>query len=72
MELSKEFFSCRTINDMMELQTRALKSAMDGAFARTSRLSSLVFEYSSEAMEPINERVSQATEQFNKAMSAVA
>ncbi len=72
VELSKEFFACRTINDMMELQNRAMKSAMDNAFAQTTRLSSLIFEYSSEALEPINERVAQATEQLSKTLKTVA
>ena len=70
VELSKKAFACRTINDMMELQNRALKTAMDSAFAQTTRLSNLFFEYSSEALEPINERVSQATEQLSKNLAA--
>ena len=72
VEVSKELFSCRTINDLMELQTRVMKSAMDSAFAQSSRLSNLLFEYSAEALEPINERVSQATEQFSKTLKSVA
>ena len=36
VEVSKELFSCRTINDLMELQTRVMKSAMDSAFAPPS------------------------------------
>jgi phasin family protein len=72
VEVSKELFSCRTINDLMELQSRVMKSAMDSAFAQSSRLSNLLFEYSAEALEPINERVSQATEQFSKTLKTVA
>lgn len=72
VEISKEMFACRTINDMMELQSRALKSAMDNAFAQTSRLSNLFFEYSAQALEPINERVAQASEQFGKTLKTVA
>lgn len=69
-EISKDFFACRTINDMMELQNRVVRAAMDTAFAQTNRISSLVFEYSSEALEPINERVAKTSEQFGKALSA--
>ncbi len=72
VEVSKELFSCRTINDLMELQSRVMKNAMDSAFAQSSRLSNLLFEYSAEALEPINERVSQATEQFSKTLKTVA
>jgi len=70
VEVSKELFACRTINDMMELQSRIMKSAMDNAFAQSSRLSNLLFEYSAEALEPINERVSQVSEQFSKNLNA--
>lgn len=72
VEISKDFFACRTINDMIELQNRVLRNAMDTAFAQTNRISSLVFEYSNEALEPLNERVAHASEQFSKALSNAA
>lgn len=70
VEISKELFACRTINDMMELQNRVMKNVMDNAFAQGSRISELMFEYSSDALEPINERVSQATSKFSKHLNA--
>lgn len=72
VEVSKELFACRTINDMMELQNRVMKKAMDNAFSQSARLSNMLFEYSSEALEPINERVAQASEQLSKTLSKVA
>jgi hypothetical protein len=70
VELSKEFFTCRTINDMFELQNRASKSLIDNFFNQSVKLSGMVFEYATEALEPINERVSHATEQFSKSLAA--
>jgi phasin family protein len=70
MEMSKEFFACRTINDMFELQNRLFKSAVDNFFNESVKLSGMVFEATSEALEPLNERVAQATEQFSKALAA--
>jgi len=70
IELSKEFFACRTINDMFELQNRITKSAIDNFFNQSVKLSGMVFEYTTEALEPINERVAQATEQFSKVLAA--
>lgn len=72
VEVSKDLLACRTINDMMELQNRIMKSAMDSAFSQSTRLANMIFEYSSEALEPINERVNQAAEQFSKNLSSVA
>lgn len=70
VELSKDFLSCRTLNDMIELQTRFFQQSLDGFFNQTSRFSGLLFEYSSEAMEPLNERVATTTEKLQKAMAA--
>src|SRR5271170_1950869 len=70
IEISKEFFACRTINDMFELQNRATKSIIDNFFNQSVKLSGMVFEYATEALEPINERVVQATEQLSKALAA--
>ena len=66
VELSKEVFSCRTLSDVFELQNRALKSSIDNFFNQSVKLSSMMFEYSSEALEPINERISQTAEQITK------
>lgn len=70
VELSREMFSCRTINEVMELQNRALRSVMDNSFSQIARISSLLFEYSSEALEPINERVAQVSEELSKTIKA--
>lgn len=70
LELSKEFFACRTLNDIFELQNRAMRSTIDNFFNQSVKLSGMMFEYSSEALEPINERVAQATEQFSKVLAA--
>ncbi len=72
IEISKNIFACRTINDMVELQNKIVKSSIDSFFNQSSKLTGMLFEYSSEAFEPINERVSQATEQLSKALSEVA
>lgn len=70
LELSKDFFSCRTFNDMFELHNRALKTSLDTFFNESVKLSGMVFEYTTEALEPINDRISQASEQISKALSA--
>ena len=69
LEMSKEFFTCRTLNDMFELQNRAVKSTIDNFFNQSVKLSGMMFEYTTEALEPINERVAQASEQLNKVLT---
>lgn len=70
VEMSKEFFRCRTINDMFELQSRLARSNMDKLFSESTRFSEMLFRYASEAVEPINERVAEATERFSKTIAA--
>lgn len=70
VEITKEAFNCRTINDMVELQNKAFRSFMDNYFAQSSRICNMVFECCTDAMEPINERVTEASEQMSKAMAA--
>ncbi len=70
MEVSKEFFGCRTINDFFDVQNRMFNQSLDNFFSQSSRLSNMMFEYTTEALEPINERVAEATEQLSKAVAA--
>ena len=69
LEISKEFFSCRTFNDMFELQNRIVKNSLDTFFNESVKLSGMVFEYTTEALEPINERFAQASDQISKILS---
>lgn len=70
MELSKEAFSCRTINDVLELQNKFIRSALDGFFGESLKMSEKLFEYTSEALEPVNERIAQAGDQISKALAS--
>lgn len=69
-ELSKDFLACRTLSDMIELNNRLLQQATDQFFNQSARLSNLVFEYTTEALEPINERVNRVTKQISKSLAA--
>jgi phasin family protein len=69
VEMSKEAFACRTFNDFFELQNRAAQNAIESFFEQASKLSSMFFDYSGEALEPINERMAQASKQFNKVLN---
>jgi hypothetical protein len=68
VETTKELFACRTINDMMELNNRLFRQASENLFNQSAKISERVFEYANEAIEPINERVAQVSQQLNKAL----
>lgn len=68
VETTKELFACRTVNDLVELNNRLFRQASEEFFNRSAKISDRVFDYANEAIEPINERVTHASEQFNKAL----
>lgn len=70
VELSKEIFNCRTLNDVFDLQTKFVKSNMDSFFNESVKLSELAFRTASEMADPFNDRINQAAETFRKAMAA--
>lgn len=70
MELSKEAFGCRTINDVVELQNKFVRNALDSFFGESLKISEKLFEYTTEALEPVNERIAQASEQLSKALAS--
>lgn len=70
VELSKDVFACRTMNDWFDLQSRMTKANLDQFFNQSARFSEMAFQYASEVTEPLNERVAEATERFTKAMAA--
>jgi len=70
VELGKEAFACRTINDVADLQGKAVKQALDTCFNESNKLCNLAFECATEAMEPLNERVCEASEKLAKVMAA--
>lgn len=70
VEMSKELLGCRTINDLFALQNKAVKSMIDRFFSESATLSEMVFEYSSEVLEPINERIAETTDRLSKTLSS--
>ena len=69
MEMSKELFGCRTLNDMFDVQNRMVKNTIDNFFNQSVKLSGMMFEYTTEALEPINERVAQAANTLSKVLA---
>lgn len=70
IELSKEAFECRTVNDLVELQSKAMRQTLDTCFNETNKLCNMAFECCNDALEPINERVAEASEKLSKVMTA--
>ena len=70
VELAKEAFACRDINDAFELHNKWLSTNVENFFSQSTRLAEMFFQFATEAAEPINERVAEATERFSKSLAA--
>lgn len=70
VELSKEIFACRTINDLFELQTKYVRNSIDNFFSDSMKFSEMAFQLASEAAEPLNERIADTTERLSRSLAA--
>ena len=67
VEISKEMFNCRTVNDMLDIQNKLMRSNMDHFFNQSVRMSEMMFQFMSDASEPLNESAARATNRMAKA-----
>lgn len=68
--LSKDMLACRTLNDVVELQNRAVQSTVQHMFNHSARMTEAWFKLATDAVEPINTQATQATVRLNKTLAA--
>lgn len=54
MELSREFFGCRTLSDMFEVQNKMMKQNVDRFFKQSSKMTEMMFKASGKTGAPLN------------------
>ncbi len=69
-EFSQEAFACRSINDVVEVQNRAVQQLCDNYFATTNKMCGMLFDSCAEALVPINKRTAIASDQIRKTLAA--
>lgn len=70
VELGKQLFACRTLNDMFDLSSKFMKTNFDGFFSETVRLSEKLFQLGNDVAEPLNERFSDSSERMSRAIQS--
>ena len=70
VELSKQIFTCRTLNDMFDLNNKFMKSNLDAFFNESVKVSEMLFQCATDISEPLNERVSETTQRLTKTFAA--
>lgn len=67
---SKALFGIRSMHDLVDLQTRILKSSIDTFVAESTRLSEMSVKVTNEALAPINARVNATVGKLAKPLAA--
>jgi hypothetical protein len=70
VDLSKQAFTCRTLNDMFDLNNKFVKSNLDAFFNESVKVSEMLFQCATDISEPLNERVSETSQRLSKAFAA--
>lgn len=70
VELSKQAFTCRTLNDMFDLNNKFVKSNLDAFFNESVKVSEMLFQCATDISEPLNERLSETTQRLTRAFAA--
>jgi hypothetical protein len=70
VELSREVFSCRTVNDAIDLQNKMIQTNVDSMLNEASKISDMFFECATQVCDPIGERMSEVMERFTKTIAA--
>lgn len=72
VEMSKELFGCRTLNDMFDLHSKVMKTNLDHFFSESVKMSEMLFKSATKAAEPINQTVSRSAKRISKTLSEAA
>jgi len=70
MDIFNEAFTCRNINDVLELNSKWLSVNLDNLFAQSARLADIVFQFANEASEPVNDHILESAERLSKSLAA--
>jgi len=66
-EISQEALACRTINDVMDLQTRSMEQLSSSYFDMANKISRLAFDAWAEALAPVIKQADTSSKQMRKA-----
>jgi hypothetical protein len=70
MKTAQMAFACRTINDLIDLESIAGQKALNDYLEETNRLCEIVFDNYIKALEPIQEHTAIASDQMRKTLAA--
>ncbi len=66
MEISKDIFSCRTINDLFDLHNKLMHNNIDNFFNKSIRITQLLLQHAGDAVEPFNQAMADSAKKIKK------
>ena len=70
MAVAKSLGAVKNPQDLMDMQADWAKTAFDGFVAETAKLQDISTKVSSQAAQPLNERINKAVATFSKSIAA--
>jgi hypothetical protein len=70
LDIFNEIFSCRNINDALELNNKWVSVNIDNFFAQSARFADIFFQFANEASEPMNDHFLESAERLSKSLAA--
>lgn len=70
LDICSETFNCRNVNDLIELNNKWMTVNIDNFFNQSARFADMLFQFASEASEPMNEHIMESAERFSKTIAA--
>jgi len=67
---TKALFGCKTFEDVVELQTTAVRTQFEKFLTDSAKLGELSLKAANEALDPISDRVNEAIDKFGKPVAA--
>lgn len=70
LDICNEALGCRNINDALEITNQWISTNVNNYFSQAARLADMLFQFASEASEPVNDHILESAERLSKSLAA--
>jgi hypothetical protein len=66
MDITKEIFNCKTVNDVLDMQDKLMNNNIDSFFNESNRMHDMLFRFVADVSEPFNQQLIAASQKLAK------
>ncbi|HEU5048579.1 MAG TPA: phasin family protein [Rickettsiales bacterium] len=70
LDIFNEALGCRNINDALEITNQWISTNINNYFSQAARMADMLFQFASEASEPVNDHILESAERLSKSLAA--